>query len=203
MLIWLSAALASFGIEGGSAADDRACLARIAAGDATAVAALFDRHVRALYSLALRILRDEGDAEDLVQEVFADAWRRAGAYDASRGTVAAWLLMMTRSRAIDRLRARRARPPFDAGSSSDVIAAVASTGSGPADQMLADEEARRVRTALEALPLVQRLAIELAYFEGLTQREIAERLDEPLGTIKTRIRLGLTRLRDALAEEPA
>jgi RNA polymerase sigma-70 factor, ECF subfamily len=203
MLIWLCAAIVRVATDQAVAADDRACVGRAAAGDASAIADLYDRHARPIYSLALRILRDEADAEDLVQEVFAGAWRRAKTYDPARGTVAAWLLMMTRSRGIDRLRARQARPITSAAVDADAAGEVAAPDAGPADLILAEEDARRIHAALDALPLVQRLAIELAYFEGLTQREIAERLEQPLGTIKTRIRLGLTRLRDALEEQPA
>ncbi|HSC27744.1 MAG TPA: sigma-70 family RNA polymerase sigma factor [Vicinamibacterales bacterium] len=179
--------------------DDAACVARVADGDGAAIAALYDAHARAVYSLALRIVGDEADAEDVLQEVFAQAWRQAQRYDPARGTAAAWLLNMARSRAIDRLRARRARPDSRATAAADALdlelpAAVVD----PGDALATSRDAARVRTALEALPLLQRLPIELAYFEGLTQSQIAERLEEPLGTIKTRIRLGLLKLRDVL-----
>lgn len=203
MLIWLCAALATLDSDGRGAADDAVCMARLAGGDATAIGALYDRHARPVYSLALRILREEADAEDLVQEVFAEIWRRASAYEPARGTVAAWLLTIARSRALDRLRARRSRPDIGAGSDEGVTSELAGQEAGPVDRLVADEDARRVRIALDTLPLLQRLAIELAYFEGLTHREIAERLEQPLGTVKTRIRVGLARLRDALVGEGA
>jgi len=179
--------------------DDAAQLARAAGGDGTALAALYDRHARGVYSIALRVVGDEADAEDVVQEVFAQVWRQAGRYDQRRGTVAAWLLTMARTRAIDRLRARRARPDSSPASADDVWATRAAPAADPADALTAEHDARRVRDALHELPMLQRLAIELAYFEGLTQSQIAERLGEPLGTVKTRIRLGLLKLRDALS----
>lgn len=200
MLMALLAVVAGFRPESAdSQAEDRAWLARLQAGDGDAAAALYDRHSRAIYSLVLRILDDEGDAEDVVQEVFAQAWRQAARYDAARGAVGAWLLVMARTRAIDKLRARRAR---SGPQSIDdrTIEELPAGGPDAASTMIGDEQARLVRRALGELPLFQRLAIELAYYEGLTQREVAERLEEPLGTVKTRIRLGLLKLRDALAE---
>lgn len=200
MLIWLFAVLSDAAHPDDGTADDRACLQRMCDGEASAVAVLYDRHARAIYSLALRIVGDEGDAEDLVQVVFAQAWQRAGAYDDARGSVAAWLLTMTRSRAIDRVRARRSRPSAQGALDVEAAGDLPAASTGLVDQLVADEEARRVRTALEALPFIQRVAIELAYYEGLSQREIAERLEQPLGTIKTRMRAALMRLRDALTE---
>jgi RNA polymerase sigma-70 factor (ECF subfamily) len=176
---------------------DQAALERIAGGDHDALADLYDRHARPIYSLALRILQDQADAEDIVQEVFSQAWRQASRYDAARGNVAAWLLTLARSRAIDRLRAKRARPDRTA---EEVEPADIADQAVSADlQLLSAEQVARVRTALDALPLLQRMAIELAYYEGLTHTEIAERLEQPLGTVKTRIRLAMTKLRESLA----
>ena len=161
------------------------------------MAELYDRHARPIYSLALRILGDATEAEDIVQEVFSQAWKQAARYDASRGAVGAWLLTLARSRAIDHLRAKRARP----GEVSDERVAGQLVDAGPpADSLvLSSEQVARVRAALDELPLLQRAAIELAYYEGLTHAEIADRLEQPLGTVKTRIRLAMLKLRDVLA----
>jgi len=183
--------------------DSATWLARAAAGDGAALAALYDRHVRIVYSVALRIVGDEADAEDVVQEVFAQIWRQASRYDDRRGTVEAWLLTVARTRAIDRLRARRARPDQVTTGAADRSTEPAAPTVDPGDALTAAHDAKRIRDALHALPLLQRLAIELAYFEGLTQTQIAERLEEPLGTVKTRIRLGLLKLRDALSKSTA
>jgi len=178
-------------------AGDQAALARMARGEGDAVAELYDRHARPIYSLALRILGDATEAEDIVQEVFSQAWKQAARYNASRGAVGAWLLTLARSRAIDRLRAKRARP----GDVSDERVAGQLVDAGPPADLLvlSSEQVARVRAALDELPLLQRAAIELAYYEGLTHAEIADRLEQPLGTVKTRIRLAMLKLRDVLA----
>jgi len=178
-------------------AGDHAALARMARGEGDAVAELYDRHARPIYSLALRILGDTTEAEDIVQEVFSQAWKQAARYNAARGAVGAWLLTLTRSRAIDRLRAKRARP----GDVSDERVADQLVDAGPPADLLvlSSEQVARVRAALDELPLLQRAAIELAYYEGLTHAEIADRLEQPLGTVKTRIRLAMLKLRDVLA----
>ena len=176
---------------------------RVAAGDEAALAALYDEHARPVYSLILRILGDVGEAEEVLQDVFSQAWQQAKRYDAIRGTVAAWLLNMARTRAIDRLRARRARPDTAAATPEGTLGTLTAPAIDPADALAVERDVEQLRKALDALPIVQRRAIELAYFEGLTQSEIAGRLAEPLGTIKTRIRLGLLKLRDALTGSPA
>jgi RNA polymerase sigma-70 factor (ECF subfamily) len=176
---------------------DQAVLGRMGRGDEAALAELYDRHARPVYSLALRILQDTADAEDVVQEVFAQAWRQASRYDARRGAPVAWLLTMARSRAIDRLRAKRVRP--DSVPPSENLREIADQATLPDAQLLTTEQVARVRTALADLPMLQRAALELAYYEGLTHAEIAERLEQPLGTVKTRIRLAMGKLREALA----
>ena len=166
-------------------------LRRLAAGDREAVAELYDRYAARVMGLAYRIVRNSSDAEDVVQEVFSQAWRTAPNYQAARGTVAGWLLMMARSRAIDRLRTRQTRQ--DIGEPD--LEALPSDAASASDQVIASQQAAQVRAAILTLPAEQKTALELAYFEGLTQSEIAERLRIPLGTVKTRIRSALASLR--------
>lgn len=172
--------------------DDRALVASMQARDADALGELYDRYAARLLGLADRILGETGEAEEVVQEVFLYAWRAASTFDSARGTVLAWLLVATRSRSIDRLRARRpavsdrlADPLTDLPAAADVEATSA-----------AREWETNCRAAIAELPADQRRALELSYFEGLTHREIAERTATPLGTVKTRIRLGLMKLRE-------
>jgi RNA polymerase sigma-70 factor (ECF subfamily) len=165
-------------------------LRRMAAGDAAALGEAYDRFSGLVYGVALRILREKQDAEDVVQEVFLQAWRQAGRYERGRGTPEAWLCIMARTRALDRIRRRQSRREEPAEAAPGVVGAPR------------PEEDLAVRKALGGLPKDQRAALELAYYEGLTQVEIAERLGEPLGTIKTRIRSGLLRLRESLAPLP-
>lgn len=174
---------------------DARIVARLAAGDMNAAAELYDRYAGQVLGLARRILRNDGDAEEVVQDVFSQAWRTARAFESARGSVGGWLLMMARTRSIDRLRARQARPDTMAEPYADSLRA---PGMLPSEQVLSDEQANRVRAALAALPAPQRHALELAYYEGLTQSEIAKHLTEPLGTVKTRIRTALTTLRERL-----
>ena len=165
-------------------------LQKLAQGDKTALAEFYDLYSGLVNGMALRILRDVADAEDVVQEVFLQAWRQAERYDAGRGTPEAWLCTMARTRALDRLRRRAARRE-DAPEAA------------PVPRLLPrNEEALAVRKALDGLSADQRRAVELAYYGGLTQSEIAEALGEPLGTIKTRIRTAMMRLREALGPTP-
>jgi RNA polymerase sigma-70 factor (ECF subfamily) len=196
--------LAAFGASVAASAEsrraDQAALARIARGDDRAFAELYDRHVRLVFSLALRILQQQADAEDVVQEVFAQVWRQAGRYDPGRGAVAGWLLMLARSRAIDRLRARRARP--ETAEEPDAAESVPDLTARQDLELLSAEQVVRLRLALERLPEAQRVALELAYYQGLTHTEVAAQLNEPLGTVKTRIRQAVITLRESLAAAP-
>ncbi len=164
---------------------------RLAAQDQSALVEFYDRFAPLVNALALRILRDSSDAEDVVQEVFLQAWRQADRFDPSRGSPEAWLCTIARTRSIDRLRRRAARREEPAET------APPTTGAPH------NEEALAVRKAIAQLSDDQRRALELAYYEGLTQTEIATRLGEPLGTIKTRIRTAMIRLREALGPPPS
>jgi RNA polymerase sigma-70 factor (ECF subfamily) len=187
----------------GKLAPDQDAVQRMARGDADALATVYDRHIRAVFSLALRIVSDEGEAQDVVQEVFAQAWTQAGRYDAARGSVSTWLLTMTRSRAIYRLRSRRAKADSTRLPEDLAVVDLPDPARGQEHAVLQEAAANRLRAALQELPFLQRVAIELAYYEGLTQSEIAERLEQPLGTVKTRIRTGLLKLREARASDSA
>jgi len=181
---------------------DADAVALAARGDGVGLTALYDRHARALYALAVRIVQIDAEAEDVVQEVFAQVCRQADRYDATRGTVFAWLLTITRTRAIDHLRARRRRDDDRRRVSEAAAANLAAPGVNQEVQVLTAEEIQRVRRALDELSIEQRRAIELAYYEGLSQSEIAEQLAEPLGTVKSRIRTAMQRLRGALEPPP-
>ena len=171
----------------------------VARGSGDAVADLYDRYGATVYGLALRVLGQPDVAEEVAQDVFAQVWRDAGRYDAGRSTVAGWIVMLTRTRAIDRLRARRARPDVSRAVDSAYAAPLASADRTPERSTIAAEDTRLVKGALACLPDQVRSLIELAYYEGLTHSEIALRTGMPLGTVKTRLRNAMGTLRSALA----
>ncbi len=179
---------------------DREMLLRVARGDQAAFSALYDRLSGPLYSLALKMLGDASDAQDALQEVFVQIWSRAGAYDPEKSSVFSWAVLLTRSRAIDRLRARDRRLRVVVGSTVDKnkVAGTtdASTVESAADTANKKDEAAHVRSLLNNLPEDQRQAIELAFFGHRTHHEIAAQLGQPLGTVKARIRRGLLKLRE-------
>ena len=176
---------------------DRALLARIEARDADALARLYDRHAARLLGLAERILGGGGEAEEVVQEVFLYVWRAAASFDPARGSALAWLLVATRSRAIDRLRARR--PASSRGELRRLNDVPESAVPGDVELDSAAREWESLcLAAIGELPPEQRRVLELAYFEGLTHTEIAEKTATPLGTVKTRVRLGLMKLRERI-----
>lgn len=176
--------------------------------DAGALATLFRRHGGIVFAVCLRILDDRHEAEDVLLEVFWEAWEKSDRYHPSRAAPRNYLTLLARSRAIDRKRrrdthgGRPARSPARDGATSEVLArnidGPAARTESPTAQAESEERRRAIERAMSGLEENQRVAIDLAFYEGLTHREIADRTNTPLGTIKTRIRSGLTRLRDAL-----
>ncbi len=171
-------------------------IGRTAQGDEAALGSLYDRTGSYVYGLGFRVLGDTTMAEEVTMDVFLQVWRQAGQFDSSRGTPMVWLAVLTRSRAIDRLRIgkkdRETREPIER------IASEPDVESDPEQSSVYLEQCRIVRQAINSLPSEQREMIELAYFGGLSQREIASQVGEPLGTVKTRIRLGMIKLRHVL-----
>jgi RNA polymerase sigma-70 factor (ECF subfamily) len=182
------------------ALSDEALLAGLGTGEADTGAAFVRRFQRRVFGLALSIVNDPGLAEDVAQEALAKAWRHAQAYDSRRGSVATWLLTITRNLAIDALRLRRAQP-----TDPDALVAleVPSSAADPVEIAATKDDAGRIRTAVGRLPMDQRRALVLAAFHGRTAKEISESEDIPLGTAKTRIRSGLLKLRAMLVEQGA
>ncbi|HEY0081893.1 MAG TPA: sigma-70 family RNA polymerase sigma factor [Pyrinomonadaceae bacterium] len=177
-----------------AASPDTELLHAIARGDESALGALYDRYNSILLGLLLRILHSRVEAEDVLQEVFLQIWQRAANFDETRGRAFTWMVTLARSRAIDRLRSLQSRQRADDTALRDAPEA---TGDASEDAYHA-EQRDIVRAALAEIPEEQRRALLLAYFEGMTQTEIAERLGQPLGTVKTRMRSGMSKLRDLL-----
>jgi RNA polymerase sigma-70 factor (ECF subfamily) len=182
-----------------AALDDRALLARVSDGDSRALDTLYERYSRVVYGLALRILGEAELAEDVVQETFWRVWRRSGTFQSGRGQVASWIFGIAHNLSVDELRRQRSRPRsvYD----TEATPVLRDREDGRMDvvaEALENERGRLIGAALQQIAAEQREAIELAYFGGLSQSEIAERLQSPIGTIKTRIRLGLRKLRDLL-----
>ena len=196
---------------------DAELMARVAAGDREAFAEVYDRHAQALYGTAMRFLRDPGAAEDVVQETYLAMWTRSESYSSEAGSLIGWLLTIARHRAIDRLRAASRQPvvvgfapAMSDGAENDLerlLARGRPVGCGDAADAPSDVAERRwaravVRTALDRMPVAERQALELAYDDELTQAEIAKRLGWPIGTVKTRTRRALLRLRAMLESVP-
>jgi len=194
-------------------AEDEDLIARMAARDPTALAVLYDQYDRLVFSFVFHILNDAASAEEVTQDVFLRAWDAAGKFQVGRGRVSSWLLAIAHNRAIDELRSRRARgakvtTSYDLATPGDLEQAFRSSLSGVSQEATDPQEAAlggmrraRVMEALKLLPPEQSKVITLAYYGGFTHREIADRLQEPLGTVKTRLRLGLQKLRNLLAAE--
>lgn len=178
---------------------DRNLIVETAAGDALAFAALYDRHSGLALGVVRRILGDHGDGEEVLQEAFLQVWREAGRYDANRATPRGWIVMIARSRALDRLRSAAACQRREEGvAKGGGLRAAAPVGCGRLERL---EDRRRVTRALSRLPKEQREVIELAFYHGLSHSQIANRLGAPLGTVKSRVLLGMRKLKDLLAAQ--
>lgn len=188
----------SYSGETRSNADDVALIRRMVDADETALGALYDRWSRSLYSLVLHLLRDPDEAEDVVEETFWQAWKKASAYEPSKGAVSTWLLTIGRRKALDRLRANK-RKREDPVGSQGIFADLPSGEPDPSQDMEGAELRRHVHAALRGLPAEQREVLVLGYFRGLSQSEIADSTGQPLGTVKTRMRLAMQKLREPLS----
>ncbi|MEA2642883.1 MAG: hypothetical protein QOF51_4277 [Chloroflexota bacterium] len=180
---------------------DQRLIDGVLARDSQALDDLYQRYGRPVYSLIYRILNDRGIAEDVTQEVFLKLWRQPESFNAARGSLGSWLLSVAHNRAIDQVRRRRVREELPLPELRDSEEIVADGLADPADLAGSSEEAAAVRRALEQIPSAQRQAIEMAFFQGKTHVEISAELGEPLGTAKTRIRLGMRKLRVLLEAE--
>lgn len=170
----------------------------VEAGESAAMELLYDRYSKPVYSFAYRMLADRDHAEDLVQEVFLRAWRRANRFSDARGSLISWLLSITHNMAIDEIRKKQRRPQkADSQEPELLMGSLRDTDDSVEEQVVGFANNRVVRNALAEIPENQRIVLELGYFHGLTQREISERLNTPLGTIKTRMRLALKKLQDS------
>jgi RNA polymerase sigma-70 factor (ECF subfamily) len=181
-------------------ADDAALIARVTRRDEAALSALYDRYSRLVFSVALRVVGQRQLAEDITLDVFQSVWRAAASFRQERGRFATWLMSMTRHRAIDELRRLGVRPEGSSVELDHELANNPAFSESIEDHVSLAQQRAAVRRALADLPEAQRHALELAYFGGLTQQEIAEKLDTPLGTIKTRMRMGMQKLRRALEQ---
>lgn len=169
----------------------------IAAGDERALSQLYDSTSRVVYGIALRVARESSAAEDITMDVYMQVWRTAGTYMAGRGTVLSWLAMLARSRALDWARTRHAKAAQKSQSLDDVFG-LSDAAPSPESASIEASRSRKIQESLAALPADQRQAVEMAFFFGMSHTEIAERLDLPLGTVKSRIRIAMTRLRESL-----
>jgi RNA polymerase sigma-70 factor (ECF subfamily) len=181
------------------AGEDEALLRQVARADATALRTLYDRYAGRVMAVALRMLGSSGEAEEVVQDTFVDIWNRAKSYDRARGAPGAWLITIARNRAIDRLRSRGTAMRTAAGAKREAEVGPP-VGGSPLDATLQSEVQKRVGAALGSLPPEQRRVVELAFFDGLSQSEIAARTGDPLGTIKGRARAAMEKLARLLGE---
>lgn len=170
--------------------EDSGLLTRVQSGDQEAMTALFDQYAPLVYSVAMRVLKDSGEAEDIMQDIFIRLWREPGTFISGRGSLGGWLTVVARNRSIDVLRRRKFSEPVEPFSLA--------TRADLANEIERNSLMEKVRSVLRDLPEEQQKSLELAFFEGMSHSEIAEKTGDPLGTIKTRIRLGLISMRKAL-----
>jgi RNA polymerase sigma-70 factor (ECF subfamily) len=166
-------------------------------GDEAALSTLYDRYSAMLFGMLVRILRDQQAAEEVLQDLFLQLWRNAAQFDATRGSLPAWLMVIGRNRAISRLRGRRDREVLEENEGD--YANTFASSQNIEDEAVRSQVARNISAAMEQLPVEQRQAVELAYFEGMTQSEIANKTGIPLGTVKTRVRTAMQTLRQIIA----
>lgn len=184
-----------------TALDDKTLILLIARADAQALSALYDRYHRLIFSLALNVVGDHGTAEEITLDVFIRVWRAARTYRGEQAKVTTWLASITRNRSIDVIRKRNVRPEQHSVGWAEIAHSGVPRVNGPETATELSLQRQRVRAAIGELPPEQKQVLALAYFQGYTHREIAEVLDTPLGTVKTRIRLAMGKLRDMLEEE--
>jgi RNA polymerase sigma-70 factor, ECF subfamily len=177
--------------------DTPGLIARIAKGEEPALAQLYDETSRLVYGLVLRIVREPSTAEEVTLEVYMQVWRTAVNYNTERGSVTAWLAMAARSRALDWIRSKQARL-YREGQTIDDLPEMVDIQSNPEENLAQSQRAVVVRQAMASLPMEQRIALDMGFYSGLTHSEIAERLNLPLGTVKSRIRMGMNKLREVL-----
>jgi RNA polymerase sigma-70 factor (ECF subfamily) len=176
---------------------DSALIEKMRMGDEAALSTLYDRYSAMLFAMLVRILRDQQAAEEVLQDIFLQLWRNAAQFDAARGSLPAWLMVIGRNRAISRLRGRRDREVLEENEGD--YANTFASSQNIEDEAQRAQVARNISAAMQQLPVEQRQAVELAYFEGMTQSEIASKTGIPLGTIKTRVRTAMQTLRQIIA----
>lgn len=183
---------------------DREIMARIKAGDSAALAELYSHYNRLLFGLILSILKKREEAEDILQEVFTNIWQKADQFDLERGTVYTWIVSLTRNKSIDRLRSKVYKEQKKQSTSlddEDVFYPLYSGENDPLETAIFNDRAKRIHEALSKLSDKQRKVLQVAYFDGMTQSEISREFDIPLGTVKTRMRDGMLKLRELLEKE--
>lgn len=182
----------------GQTTADRELMQRVVAGDELAFQEFYRRLSPGLFSMVYQILQDQKEAEDVLQEAFVQMWKKAATYDDNRSALFTWAVMISRNKAIDRLRGRQRRSRLVEEATPELSSSVTELESGADFLSSQSDERKRIRGALSSLPALQREAIELAFFSDMTQAEVSAKLSEPLGTVKARIRRGLLTLRDVL-----